>query len=583
MARAILIAVTALALAASPAQAVTQRYAGPNGTMTVGCTDPSQPCDLASAFTQAQASDEVIIETGDYGSPGTPLTTPIVSTTAGLDVHGEDGKPRPRIFGSTGDNTSLLDISGTGVKLRSVEIHQLGTALHPAALTFDGSQANDVIAIATGSEGRGCVLLGNSLLTNSVCQATGNTGYGIFPYRMTATPSANTSVIRNVTAIASGSPATGIYAIGGSAPTDAQNLTVTNTIIVVPSGQAALLATTQTAEGKITIDHSNFGFESKGFNNLGQIVKGPGNQQLVGAPTFVAPGDYHIAAGSITIDKGADDPANGTTDVDGDARTLGQATDMGADEFVPPPVVTTGPADTVTRTTAVVHGTVNPERLATTYHFEYGTTTAYGTSTPPTDAGTGTADVPASASLSGLTAGMTYHYRLVATNAGGTTPGRDTTFTAQAPPGGGGPGAGPHFVGGLKLAHTKFAAASSGLSVAPSAKRKVPVGTKVTFTVDSSTTVRFRVERAATGRRVGKHCVKPTKKNRHARRCTRYVRLKGFFDLIAFSGGKTSFKFTGRLRGRKLPVGRYRLVGSAFDSAGKVSDTRRAAFRIVRR
>src|SRR3954470_592850 len=147
MARAILVVAALLLLAASPAEAATQRYAGPNGAMTTGCTDPNQPCDLASAFSQAQANDELIIETGDYGSPGAPLTTPIVSTTAGLDVHGEDGKPRPRIFGATtGNNTSVLDLSGSGTKLRHLEIQQLGTAVHPAALTFDGAQAGNLVA-----------------------------------------------------------------------------------------------------------------------------------------------------------------------------------------------------------------------------------------------------------------------------------------------------------------------------------------------------------------------------------------------------------------------------------------------------
>src|SRR3954453_7199846 len=136
MARAILVVAALLLLAASPAEAGTQRYAGPSGTMTTGCTDPTQPCDLASAFSQAQTNDEVIIETGDYGSPGTPLTTPIVSTTAGVDVHGEDGKPRPRIFGApTGKKTGGVGLSGSGTKLRHLEIQQLGTAVHPAALT----------------------------------------------------------------------------------------------------------------------------------------------------------------------------------------------------------------------------------------------------------------------------------------------------------------------------------------------------------------------------------------------------------------------------------------------------------------
>jgi hypothetical protein len=578
-----------LAVAPAAAGAATQRYATPNGAATGECPQ-NAPCDIYTAFTKAQANDEVIIGTGDYGSAGAPLAAPIVSTTAGLDVHGEGGKPRPRIFGATTtSDSSVLDLSGSGVKLHDLEIHQLGTPLRPAALTFDGASADDVVAITTGSQqGRGCVLLGNSVLVNSVCDTDGSQGVGILPYRQSVGAKANTSTIRNVTVIASGAQGLGIQAIGGSTASDAQNLTVTNTIIVVPSNQVAIQAFKQTADAIITIDHSNFGFQGTDPGHGGQFVKGAGNQQLVGNPKFVAPGDYHIAAGSMTIDKGADDAANGTTDVDGDARTLGQATDMGADEFVPPPVVTTGASSNVTRTTAGVSGTVNPERLATTYHFEYGTSTAYGASTPATDAGAGTADVPASATLTGLAAGTTYHYRLVATSAGGTTPGVDMTFATQAAPGGGGsssgggPGAGPHFVGGLKLSHTSFAAASSGLSVAPSAKRKVPIGTTVRFTVNAATTVRFTIERAAAGRRAGKRCVKPTKKNRKARKCTRYVRLKGHFDLIAFSG-KTSFRFTGRLRGRKLPVGRYRLVGSAFNSAGAVSDTRRAAFKIVRR
>jgi hypothetical protein len=548
-------------LALAPATCAATRYAGPNGSMTVACTEHDQPCDIVHAFSQAQANDEVIIETGDYGAPGAPLGTPIVSTTAGLDVHGEDGKPRPRIFGATtGNNTSVLDLSGAGVRLRHVEIHQLGTDPGPIALIFDGAQASDIIAIAaeTGNySNKGCTLLGNSVLTNSVCEANGQSGVAVFPYRTTDAPHANTSTIRNVTAIASGSQGTGIEAIGGSTTSDNQTLTVRNTIVAVPSGQTALYAYKQTGDAIITIDHSNFGYQGTGFTQ-GQIVKGAGNQQLVGAPKFVAPGDYHIAAGSITIDKGADDPANGSTDIDGDARTLGQATDMGADEFVPPPVVTTGAAGSVTQTGAMVNGTVNPERLGTSYHFEYGTSTAYGTSTPLGDAGAGTADVPVNATLTGLAAGTTYHYRLVATNAGGTTPGADMTFATQsAPGGGGGTGAGPHFIGPLKVA------------------------AKVTFTLDRAATVRFTVERPTAGRRSRKRCVNATKKNRKAKKCTRYVPLNGRLDRASTSG-KNSFKFARRWNGKKLAVGRYRLVAAALNAAGKTSDTRRASFKIVR-
>jgi hypothetical protein len=163
------------------------------------------------------------------------------------------------------------------------------------------------------------------------------------------------------------------------------------------------------------------------------------------------------------------------------------------------------------------------------------------------------------ATLTGLSPGTTYHYRLVATNPGGSTPGADMTFTTQGTPGGGGTGAGPHFIGALKL----------------------KLGTKTTFTLDRAATVRFTVERRTVGRRSGKRCVAPTKKNRKAKKCTRYVRLKGRLDR-ASTAGKNSFKFTRRWNGKKLPPGSYRLVGSALNAAGKTSDTRRASFKIVK-
>jgi len=99
-----------------------------------------------------------------------------------------------------------------------------------------------------------------------------------------------------------------------------------------------------------------------------------------------------------------------------------------------PPSVTTGTARAVERTTATVTGTVNPNGSATTYHFEYGTTTAYGLNTPDKAAGEGDGDVAAEAQLAQLSPGTTYHYRLVATNGNGTATGADRTLrTADNP------------------------------------------------------------------------------------------------------------------------------------------------------
>ena len=119
------------------------------------------------------------------------------------------------------------------------------------------------------------------------------------------------------------------------------------------------------------------------------------------------------------------------------------------------PTVTTGGASDVTQSGATVSGTVNPNGQSTTYHFEYGTTSGYGQSTAPAGAGDGTAAVAAPASLTGLDPGTTYHYRLVATNATGTSVGGDRTFTTSG---------GPPAVGSRArvLAHQVFLTRSGG-------------------------------------------------------------------------------------------------------------------------
>jgi hypothetical protein len=88
-------------------------------------------------------------------------------------------------------------------------------------------------------------------------------------------------------------------------------------------------------------------------------------------------------------------------------------------------------AQTVGSTTASLIGGVYPNGLDTTYYWQYGTSTAYGQQTTPQDLGSGTAPVTAHGSLTGLTAGVTYHYRLVATNSDGTDYGYDYTMTTS--------------------------------------------------------------------------------------------------------------------------------------------------------
>jgi hypothetical protein len=98
------------------------------------------------------------------------------------------------------------------------------------------------------------------------------------------------------------------------------------------------------------------------------------------------------------------------------------------------PVAVTGDARDVGRASATVTGTVDANGGATTYHFEYGTSSGYGLQTPERSAGTGDAPVNAEALLEGLTSETTYHYSLVATNAAGISRGADRTFRTAAPP-----------------------------------------------------------------------------------------------------------------------------------------------------
>jgi hypothetical protein len=83
---------------------------------------------------------------------------------------------------------------------------------------------------------------------------------------------------------------------------------------------------------------------------------------------------------------------------------------------------------------ATVGGIVAPGGLPTSYSFEYGPTTAYGETVPAASAGAGEAPVVVAGSIPGLVPGTTYHYRLVATNALGTTLGIDAELTTAPTP-----------------------------------------------------------------------------------------------------------------------------------------------------
>ena len=125
--------------------------------------------------------------------------------------------------------------------------------------------------------------------------------------------------------------------------------------------------------------------------------------------------------------------------------TNAAGTTRGADRTLhtqPPPAnprapgVSTGGVRDVAPDRATLTGSVDPNTAATTYRFEYGTSTSYGSATSSRSAGSGDSSIRVSASVGSLRANTRYHYRLVATNAAGTARGRDRSFvTARRPTG----------------------------------------------------------------------------------------------------------------------------------------------------
>jgi hypothetical protein len=106
-------------------------------------------------------------------------------------------------------------------------------------------------------------------------------------------------------------------------------------------------------------------------------------------------------------------------------------------------------------------------------------------------------------------------------------------------------------------------------------------GTKVTYRLSEAATTRFSVERSRPGRRRGRSCMKQTRRTRRGRRCTRWVRVRGSFSRVA-GPGPVSFRFAGRIGGRRLRLGQYRLAAVPRDALGAMGAAKRARFRVKR-
>jgi hypothetical protein len=137
---------------------------------------------------------------------------------------------------------------------------------------------------------------------------------------------------------------------------------------------------------------------------------------------------------------------------------------------------------------------------------------------------------------------------------------------------------GPTAAGGVQsivIRPRKFRARRAGGAVSSGLlKGRPPVGSQVTYTLTGPATVSFGVSRAIRGRIVGGKCKRKSRANVARRKCTFFKPVKGGFSLDG-GGGENRFTFSGRIGGRALKPGRYKL------SAAAGRTLKSAAFTIV--
>jgi hypothetical protein len=107
---------------------------------------------------------------------------------------------------------------------------------------------------------------------------------------------------------------------------------------------------------------------------------------------------------------------------------------------------------------------------------------------------------------------------------------------------------------------------------------KLPVGTTFRFKLDRAAQVRLSFARLTTGRRANGRCVKATRANRGKPRCDR-SQAAGTLR-VAGKAGSNAVAFNGKLGGRALKPGRYRLLVTAL-ADGKTSSARSIRFTIA--
>ncbi|MCX6243592.1 MAG: T9SS type A sorting domain-containing protein [Bacteroidetes bacterium] len=286
---------------------------------------------------------------------------------------------------------------------------------------------------------------GNAATLNGTVNANGASATVSFEYGLTTTYGSTVagvpSPVTGTSAVAVSAGITGLTAntlyhfrckgVNSNGTTNGNDMTFTTLgppPTVITTAATAVAGTTATVNGTVNANNANTttSFDYGLTTTYGTNVPGVPLTVTGSIVTAVSANLVGLAGGTLYHYRINGTSANGTSN--GNDMTF---TTTGA----PPTVVTTA-AGAITATTATLNGTVAAGGFLSTCYFQYGLTTAYGTQTasvPPTVPGI--AVTPISLGITGLSPGVLYHFRAIATNLNGDTYGNDMTFTTltQAP------------------------------------------------------------------------------------------------------------------------------------------------------
>ena len=428
MRRAILIALLGASAGLPGTALAADRYASASTTRETGSCTAFAPCTLPYAASVAQAGETVRVAPGTYTVAGDLLLTP------GVRLSGI-GAERPLI--KTG---GTIRLTGASAQQRAV-----ANGIEIEGRLYLGAFADgDEVVVRNGSGFNAVAVSADAVLRNSLVVTSGNTTDAV------AGNSSTPGLVLNSTLIAKGAGAYAASAVGdvddhdGICSAFPSSLELKN--VIARGGKADLRAEGEAgydcqAQGTIEVSSSNFRTTLVSPSNA-TITSGAGNQTTPAltddAAIFADTTLFRQREGAPTHDAGAADALVAGLDLDGEARVLGAAVDIGADELPPPPLAETLAAADVAQTAATLQARVTPNAADTTVVFEYGVTGAYGTRTTAQLLPAGSPATTVHARVEGLAPGTTFHYRVLAFNAGGAQPrsatGAGATFATLQPP-----------------------------------------------------------------------------------------------------------------------------------------------------